>query len=104
MLSKMPNWIERPIDSTPPLAHDTYVAQEADWGDQLGDYQAYQVDVWVEQWHEEDDTQEYAMEHEEDHDEDHDEEVFTPHEGASMYEDTIGDGDTSGEEDEDGYE
>jgi hypothetical protein len=44
------------------------------------------------------------MEHEEGHDEDQDEEVFTTHEGASMYEDTIGDGDTSGEEDEDGYE
>jgi hypothetical protein len=36
--------LDRPIDSTPPLAHSTYVAQEADWGDQWGDYQAYQTD------------------------------------------------------------
>jgi hypothetical protein len=44
------------------------------------------------------------MEHEEDHDEDRDEEVFTTHEGADMHEDTMGDGDTSGKEDEDDYE
>ncbi len=96
--------LDRPIDSTPPLAHNTYVAQEADWGDQWGDYQAYQADEWDEQWYEEEDTHEYAMEHEEDQDEVYDEEVFATHEGTSTYEDTMEEGDTSGEEDEDGYE
>ncbi len=91
--------LDRPIDSTPPLAHNTYVAQEADWGDQWGDYQAYQAEDWDEQWYEEEDTQEYAMEHEEDQDDDHDEEVFTTHEDTIMEE-----GNTSDEEDEDCYE
>jgi hypothetical protein len=44
------------------------------------------------------------MEHEEDQDEDHDEEVFTTHEETSTYENTMEEGDTSGEEDEDCYE
>ena len=35
--------LDRPIDSTPPLAHNVYVAQEADWGDHRGNYQAYQA-------------------------------------------------------------
>jgi hypothetical protein len=98
--------LDRSIDSTPPLAHtsNTYVAQEADWGDQWGDYPAYQEEEWDEQWHEEDDAQEYAMEHEDDHDEDFDEEVFVTHLGASMDEGPMGDGDTFGEEDEDIYE
>jgi hypothetical protein len=44
------------------------------------------------------------MEHEEDQDEDHDEEVFTTHEDASTFENTMEEGNTSGEEDEDCYE
>jgi hypothetical protein len=71
--------LDRPIDSTPSLAHNTYVAQEADWGDQWGDYPAYQEGEWDDQWYEEDDKQEYVMEHEEEYDVDHDEEVFTTH-------------------------
>jgi hypothetical protein len=95
--------LDRPIDSTPPLAHNIF-AQEADWGDQWGDYQAFQADEWDGQWYEEEDTQEYAMEHEEDQDEEGNEEVFATHEGTSEYEDMMEKGDTSGEEDEDGYE
>ncbi len=44
------------------------------------------------------------MEHEEDQDDDHDEEVFTTHEDAITFEDTMEEGNTSDEEDEDCYE
>ena len=96
--------LDRPIDSTPPLAHNTYVAQEVDWGDPWGDYQAYQSDEWDEPWYEEDDTQEYAMEHEEEQDDDHEEEVFTTHDDAITLEDMMEEGNASGEEDGDFYE
>ena len=67
-------------------------------------HQAYHADDWDEQWYEEEDTQEYAMEHEEDQDDDHEEELFTTHEDAITLEDTMEEGNTSGEEDEDCYE
>ncbi len=54
--------------------------------------------------YEDEDTQEYAMEHEEDQADGHDEEVFTTHEDAITFEDTMEEGNTTDEEDEDCYE
>ena len=45
--------LDRPMDSTPPLARSIYLSQEAYWGEPWGHDQAYQADDWHwEDWNE----------------------------------------------------
>jgi hypothetical protein len=58
--------LDRPMDSTPPLARSVYVAQEAYWGEPWGHDQAYQTDGWYgEDWHDHDEEHPgYSMDYE----------------------------------------
>ncbi len=101
--------LDRPIDSTPPLARSVYVAQEAYWGDQWGHDQAYQTEDWQsEEWYDQDEEHpEYSMEYEEDpqvNDEDNGEEVYMTQDYATQEQEFLGDEDITDEEDDDSYE
>ncbi len=70
--------LDRPMDSTPPLARSIYLSQEAYWGEPWGHNQAYQFDDQAYQsddWHWEDWNEEseeypgYSIDYEEDQDE-----------------------------------
>ncbi len=100
--------LDRPMDSTPPLARSVYVAQEAYWGELWGHDQAYQTDEWYgEHW--QDNYEEhpgYSMDYEEDQEgsgEDMDEEVYMTQGNEGQGLDLMEEGDTSDEEDGDGY-
>ena len=102
--------LDRPIDSTPPLARSVYVAQESYWGDQWGHDQAYQTEDWQsEEWYEQDEEHpEYSMEYEEDqhsnNDEDNGEEVYMTQDNETQGQEFFGDEDATDEEDDDSYE
>ncbi len=101
--------LDRPIDSTPPLARSVYVAQEAYWGDQWGQDQAYQTKDWQsEEWYDQDEEHpEYSMEYEEDlqaNDEDNGEEVYMMQNNESQGHEFFEDEDATDEEDDGSYE
>jgi hypothetical protein len=101
--------LDRPIDSTLPLARSVYVAQETYWGDQWGPNEAYQTEDWQgEEWYDHNEEHpEYSMEYEEDpevNDEDNDEEVYMTQDNESQGQDLFEEGDASDEEDDDSYE
>jgi hypothetical protein len=97
--------LDRPMDSTPPLARS---AQEAYWGEQWGHDQAYQTEDWHgEDWYDYNEEHPgYSMEYEEDpegNDEDNDEEVHMTQDNETQGHDILEEGDTSDEEDDDSY-
>jgi hypothetical protein len=102
--------LDRPIDSTPPLARSVYVAQESYWGDHWGHDQAYQTEDWQsEEWYEQNEEHpEYSMEYEEDPhsdgDEDNGEEVYMTQDNETQGQEFFGDEDATDEEDDDSYE
>jgi hypothetical protein len=101
--------LDRPMDSTPPLARSVYVAQEAYWGEPWGHNQAYQSDDWYgEDWNEDNEEHPgYAMDYEEDQEgngEDTDEEVYMTQGNESQGHDLMEEEDPSDEEDDDNYE
>jgi hypothetical protein len=117
LLSAMENAkLDRPIDSTPPLARSIYIAQEADWGGQWGYDQAYHTDTWYEEtWHKGNEEHPPAMEYEEHLEEDTRDDEADPNEevcmsqegaedGANQEHHLFEEGDTSDEEDDEGYE
>ncbi len=101
--------LDRPMDSTPPLARSVYVAQKAYWGEPWDYDQAFQSDDWYgEDWQDDNEEHpEYSMDYEEDQEgngEDMDEEVYMTQGNEGQRHDLTKEGDTSDEEDDDGYE
>ncbi len=105
--------LDRPIDSTPPLSRSIYVAHEADWGKQWGYDQAYHTDTWYDNsWQEtKEEYPSYPTEHEDQIEEDgpdvdtnEDMDQDESEEGENQDCHLFENGDSSGEEDDDGYE
>jgi hypothetical protein len=101
--------LDRPVDSTPPLARSIYLSQEAYWGEPWGHDQAYQADDWYwEDWNEESEEHPgYSMDCEEDqdgHGEDMDDEIYMAQGDESQGHDFTEEGDSSDEEDDNDYE
>jgi hypothetical protein len=101
--------LDRPIDSTPPLARSVYVAQEAYWGDQWGHDQVYHTeDRQSEEWYDQEEEHPgYSMEYEEDrevNDEDNGEEVYMTQDNESQGQDFFEEEDATDEEEDDNYE